>query len=638
MTSGECWGDTTETIDWTSPKPFLGEDEYGRFAWVALEPGAENVGFIIHRGDVKDGTTSDRFLNPSVNPEIWTKGGDANTYTSQADAQGFVTVHYHRGDGDYGDYTSDDFVNFWGIHLWGNAIDPSEGTDWTSPKKSSGSDDYGVFWNVQIVDTSLPVNFIIHRGDVKDPGPDQSFLPQNDAAIWIQSGDDAIYSQRGAADGFITLHYHRPVGDYGDPTSPDYNDFWGLHTWDGASDPGWTTPRKPDALDSFGAIFKIDLLDDAEVVGYILHRGDNKDPGPDQFLILATHGYEVWQLQGADVEKPYVLPISGNSPPSLTVDEEIVMVDEGQLATNNGSVSDADGDTVLLTASVGLLVDNNDGTWSWSLSTSDGPDESQTVTITGDDGNDGTSQTTFELAVNNVAPTVNIGDPKTADEGETVAFTGNFTDSSPADMHTITWTFGDGSAPVLGTLTPSHVYADDGIYTATLTVTDDDGGVGIATVLVTIGNLPPVVDTVANQTIMLGDPVWMHAGFSDPGIEDTHTAAIYWDDGSSGPGTVSESGGSGNVTGSHVYTWPGSYVVEVEVADDDGGVSSGNFTCDVLPVPEVMLETLRDDINTMGLPKGKENSLNASLDTAIKVLEDANPQNDVAAINALQAF
>jgi hypothetical protein len=25
------WGDIQETIDWTAPKPFLGEDEYGRF-------------------------------------------------------------------------------------------------------------------------------------------------------------------------------------------------------------------------------------------------------------------------------------------------------------------------------------------------------------------------------------------------------------------------------------------------------------------------------------------------------------------------------------------------------------------------------------------------------------------------------
>ena len=39
------WGDITETIDWTAPKPFLGEDEYGRFAWVSLSPSADQRRF-----------------------------------------------------------------------------------------------------------------------------------------------------------------------------------------------------------------------------------------------------------------------------------------------------------------------------------------------------------------------------------------------------------------------------------------------------------------------------------------------------------------------------------------------------------------------------------------------------------------
>jgi pullulanase-type alpha-1,6-glucosidase len=303
------WGDIEETIVWTAPKPFLGEDEYGRFAWVKLAPGASNVGFIVHRGDVKDGTTADRFFDPSLNPEIWIRQDDGNFYTSQAEAQGFVTIHYHRPDGDYGDPTSPDFNDFWGLHLWGDAIDPSEATDWTSPKPFDGEDDFGAFWTIQIVDATQPVNFIIHRGDTKDPGPDENFIPEENATIWKQSGDLAIYPQRGAAENFATIHYHRPAGDYGDPTSDDYNDFWGLHTWAGAGDPGWTTPRKPVDFDIFGAVFQVPLFEDAMEIGYILHRGDEKDPGPDQFLNFDTWGYKVWQLQEADPDIPYILPI-----------------------------------------------------------------------------------------------------------------------------------------------------------------------------------------------------------------------------------------------------------------------------------------------------------------------------------------
>ncbi|MFN2166497.1 MAG: pullulanase-associated domain-containing protein, partial [Anaerolineae bacterium] len=272
------WGDIGETIGWTSPKPFLGEDEYGRFAWVKLAPGAQNVGFIVHRGDTKDGTDADRFFNPSADgPEIWLKGGDPNFYTSQAEAQGYVTIHYHRDDGAYAD---------WGLHLWGDAIDPSEGTSWDSPKLPTGLDDYGAYWDILIVDASQPVNFIIHRGDEKDPGPDEAFIPADLAAAWKQSGDEAIYASRGAAENVATLHYHRADGDYGDPTSDNYNDFWGLHTWGGADDPGWTTPRKPVAQDLFGIAFQVPLYAGATQLNYILHRGDTKDPGPDQFLVL----------------------------------------------------------------------------------------------------------------------------------------------------------------------------------------------------------------------------------------------------------------------------------------------------------------------------------------------------------------
>jgi pullulanase-type alpha-1,6-glucosidase len=249
------------------------------------------------------------------------KNDDATTYTSQAEAQGYVTIHYHRDDGDYGDPTSSDFNDFWGLHLWGSAIDPSEATDWPSPKKPTGFDDYGPFWEIQIVDASQPVNFIIHRGDTKDPGPDQSFVPLEDATIWIMSGDETIYPQRGAAQHFATIHYHRADGDYGDPTSSDFNDFWGLHVWDGAANPNpsWQDPVRWDRLDIFGPVFNIDLVDGAPALAYIIHRGDTKDPGPDQFLMFDPWGYEVWQLEGEgpDPDQPhYVLPILAAAGPN----------------------------------------------------------------------------------------------------------------------------------------------------------------------------------------------------------------------------------------------------------------------------------------------------------------------------------
>ena len=326
------WGDITESIEWTNPKPFLGEDDYGRFAWVELADNAQNIGFIVHRGDTKDGTDADRFFNPAANPEIWLRQDDATAYESQAAAQGYVTIRYHRDDGDYGT-PGPDFNDFWGLHLWGDAIDPSEGTDWTSPKPFDGVDDYGVYWNVLVQDVTQPVNYIIHRGDNKDPGPDESFIPADQATVWKQSGDEALYRTRGAAENFLRLHYHRPAGDYGDYTSTDFNDFWGLHTWGDADDPGWTTPRRPVGFDTFGAIFEVPLNPDPVQLNYILHRGDEKDPGPDQSLELALWGNEVWQQQGADVASPYILPIlAAGAAPGDLAKQQAYWVGENRIA------------------------------------------------------------------------------------------------------------------------------------------------------------------------------------------------------------------------------------------------------------------------------------------------------------------
>jgi pullulanase-type alpha-1,6-glucosidase len=305
------WGDIQETIDWTSPKPFLGEDEYGRFAWVKLAENATNVGFIVHRGDTKDGTNDDRFFNPAATPQIWLRQDDATTYTNQASAQGFATIHYRRADGIYTD---------WGLHLWGDAIAAGVETTWDAPRPYDGIDDYGAYWNVPIKDANQPLNYIIHKPsgdsvpDTREPGGDRSFIPAEDASVWVLSGDETIYAERGEALGYATIHYHRPAGDYGDYTSSNFNDFWGLHTWGDADDPGWTTPRKPARFDMFGPVFEVPLNPPRTTLNYILHRGDEKDPGPDQSLLVNEIGFEVWQLQGADPADPYLLPMGPGGP------------------------------------------------------------------------------------------------------------------------------------------------------------------------------------------------------------------------------------------------------------------------------------------------------------------------------------
>jgi len=72
--------------------------------------------------------------------------------------------------------------------------------------------------------------------------------------------------------------------------------------------------------------------------------------------------------------------------------------------------------------------------------------------------------------------------------------------------------------------------------------------------------------------------------------------------------------------------------------NSSGGIEIGG---DFLPLSigiEQRLEKLIQDVNDLNLQQGIDNSLDAKLDTAMQALEDINTNNDVAAINSLQAF
>ncbi len=287
------------SVSWGTPRQFYGQDDYGRFTSIKLADDALDVSFIVHKGDVKDGSNADRSFNPrSSSPEIWLKQDDGNFYTSQATAQGYATVHYKRADGKY---------DGWGLHLWGDGLGAGVGTDWSKPRLATGTDDFGAYYRIPLSDTTKAVNFIIHNGNNKDPGSDQLLKPSETANVWIMSGKDKLYTQRGAAENKVTLHYRRTEGDYGDTTTTSY---WGLHGWGDTTDSfNWASPMKPAGTDAFGIYFTVNLTTTAKQFSYIFHQGDTKDPGPDQSLDITTYGYEIWQLQGADVAKPFVLPI-----------------------------------------------------------------------------------------------------------------------------------------------------------------------------------------------------------------------------------------------------------------------------------------------------------------------------------------
>ena len=191
---------------------------------------------------------------------------------------------------------------------------------------------------------------------------------------------------------------------------------------------------------------------------------------------------------------------------------------------------------------------------------------------------------TFE----NVAPEVEAGGDQTVDEGGTASFSGSFTDPGVFDTHTYEWDFGDGTTDNSGSLTPSHTYADNDFYTVTLTVTDNDGGVGSDTLSVTVNNVAPEVEAGGDQTVDEGDTVSIAPTFSDVGLIDTHTATIDWGDGTI-DGPIDPATSPLAPLPTHVYADNGTYTVTVTVTDDDGGVGSDTLSVTVDNVAPVVV-------------------------------------------------
>ena len=151
-----------------------------------------------------------------------------------------------------------------------------------------------------------------------------------------------------------------------------------------------------------------------------------------------------------------------NVTPVLAADSASVTVDEGQTATNTGTVVEPGLDIAGLKASVGTVAHSGDGTWNWTLFTKDGPDETQLVTITAIDSGGAVSETSFDLIVRNVAPTLTISGADKATAGEPYGL--KLSSTHRGDDAIAGWviTWGDGSVEAItgNPKSVTHTYAD----------------------------------------------------------------------------------------------------------------------------------------------------------------------------------
>ena len=269
-----------------------------------------------------------------------------------------------------------------------------------------------------------------------------------------------------------------------------------------------------------------------------------------------------------------------NTAPVITDITDDLIINEGDTASLNVSATDAGNDVLTYAWDFGdgsqtLMGENVE-----HIFVDNGLYEAS-VTVTDDDGASVTQSLT--ITVNNLAPIIDPWDDETATEGDTVELAASFSDRGILDTHTIAWDFGDGNT-TSDTLTPSHVYTDDGVYEVTLTVTDNDGASTSSSINVTVNNAAPAITSLTGDTqINEGDRANFSASATDPGSDEL---SYTWDfgDGETATGT--------DVT--HAFAQNGNYTVIATVTDDDGAFTNSTLEVVVNNVAPV-IESLTGD-------------------------------------------
>ncbi|HKC19149.1 MAG TPA: PKD domain-containing protein, partial [Candidatus Dormibacteraeota bacterium] len=324
-----------------------------------------------------------------------------------------------------------------------------------------------------------------------------------------------------------------------------------------------------------------------------------------------------------------------NTPPTLAADRSALSVLEGTAASNTGTCSDPDGDTVALTASSGTVSACTGGTWSWSGSAGDEAPMAN-VTITATDGNGLTASTTFTLDVAAVDPVAQIvSDPPsiTVPEGTSVPFSGSATSPDAADNaagFNYTWTVTQNtSVYASGSGTSfSFVPQDDGNYLVTFTATDDGGMAGTASMTVVATNVAPSakIDASTGSLVSVAYQLWSFSGsFTDVDSGDSYATTWDFGDGSTASGT----------NASHAYTAPGTYTVTFKVDDHEGGVGQATKTVTVQTTQQALSSIESGVQGLTGLSQGEKNSLTVKLHNAAAA---AARGDNIAASNELNAF
>ena len=225
------------------------------------------------------------------------------------------------------------------------------------------------------------------------------------------------------------------------------------------------------------------------------------------------------------------------------------------------------------------------------------------------------------------APPVAVPAPGSiASEGSASSFSAAASfDPNGKPLSAYLWNFGDGNTSTIAD--PTHIFADNGSYTVTLTVTDQAGLTHSKSLSVSIANVAPSVElSLSDATVPSGASAGLIGSFSDPGVNDaTWKWVIDWGNGTSSGEAALQ---SAIIAATNRFCEARVHTVVLSVRDKDDGVGSASKTVTVTRVP--MTIALPGAIN--GAPNGTvpvtifgTTTLDASqIDVATLTLGDGN--------------
>ncbi|NEO70162.1 Ig-like domain-containing protein [Moorena sp. SIO3H5] len=311
------------------------------------------------------------------------------------------------------------------------------------------------------------------------------------------------------------------------------------------------------------------------------------------------------------------LPVEINDLPVAPNIGDQQNLDADSVISLDASFTDPDGDSLTYSASGlpdGLTIDSVTGQITGTIDNSasqGGPngDGMYTVTVTADDGNGGSTDTSFSWDVDNPGPTASTDSNSITEDAVTVE--GNvLTNDNDSDGDDITVTTVGDFVGDYGTLTLNT----DGSYSYTLdnsnpdvqgldetetltdsfnyTNSDGEGGSASSNLSITINgaNDLPVAPNIGDQQSLDADSgISLDASFTDPdGDSLTYTASGLPDgltiDSATGEitGTIDNSASQGGPNGDGMYT------VTVNADDANGSSTETTFSWDVDAEPDIL--------------------------------------------------